>query len=166
MLVAALGERDIRREARASFGPGSRASATVSGPSDLLELVERFREAEKANFAPGRVSSLGLDAGAVSPSIGCGSSSGVRSTSAARARPARGDDEALLQSVLAGYPDRIARRRRPRSPELLLFGGGTATLSELSRGPGSASGWSPRTSRSAPAATGAAAASWCGSRAR
>jgi hypothetical protein len=37
-----------------------------------------------------------------------------------------------MLSVLAGYPDRVARRRRPRAPDLLLFGGGTAQLSELS----------------------------------
>ena len=45
-------------------------------------------------------------------------------------RPATHQDEekALLLSVLAGYPDRVARRRRPRAPELILSGGGQATL--------------------------------------
>ena len=49
-------------------------------------------------------------------------------------RPARPEavEEALMLSVLAGYPDRVARRRRARSPELLLFGGGTAQLSDVS----------------------------------
>ena len=37
-----------------------------------------------------------------------------------------------MLSVLAGYPDRVAKRRKPRAPELLLFGGGTAQLSEIS----------------------------------
>jgi ATP-dependent helicase HrpB len=34
----------------------------------------------------------------------------------------------LLISILAGYPDRVARRRAPESAELLLSGGGAAAL--------------------------------------
>ncbi len=60
-----MGERDIRREARANLSGPGRSSAVVSGPSDLLELLERFREAERADFASGRLHSLSLEAGAV-----------------------------------------------------------------------------------------------------
>jgi ATP-dependent helicase HrpB len=41
-------------------------------------------------------------------------------------------ESALLRSVLAGWPDRVARRRRPRSPELVLSAGGSATLDQTS----------------------------------
>ncbi|WP_163997323.1 ATP-dependent helicase HrpB [Pyxidicoccus caerfyrddinensis] len=132
-LAALMGERDIRREARANLGSGSRGSAVVSGPSDLLELLERFREAERASFASGRLHSLSLEAGAVQ-SVDRVQKQLRRAVRGQGARPQRPEDveQALMLSVLAGYPDRVARRRRPRAPELLLFGGGTVSLSEMS----------------------------------
>src|SRR5215217_2440439 len=132
-LAALMGERDIRREARANLGGGGRASAVVSGPSDLLELLERFREAERAGFASGRLHSLSLEQGAVQ-SVDRVQKQLRRAVRGQGDKPHRAEDieQALMLSVLAGYPDRVARRRRPRAPELLLFGGGTASLSELS----------------------------------
>ncbi|TQF15678.1 ATP-dependent helicase HrpB [Myxococcus llanfairpwllgwyngyllgogerychwyrndrobwllllantysiliogogogochensis] len=132
-LAALMGERDIRREARANLGGGGRAAAVVSGPSDLLELLERFREAERAGFASGRLHSLSLEQGAVQ-SVDRVQKQLRRTVRSQGEKPHRAEDieQALMLSVLAGYPDRVARRRRPRSPELLLFGGGTASLSELS----------------------------------
>lgn len=44
-------------------------------------------------------------------------------------RPCPGDPEAaLLLSILTGFPDRVARRRKSGSPELLLSSGGSAEL--------------------------------------
>jgi ATP-dependent helicase HrpB len=45
---------------------------------------------------------------------------------------AGGGHDALLQSLLAGHPDRVARRRKPGSEELFLFEGGTAMLARES----------------------------------
>ncbi|NMO21419.1 ATP-dependent helicase HrpB [Pyxidicoccus fallax] len=133
-LAALMGERDIRREARVNMSDGGgRAAAVVSGPSDLLELLERFRDAERASFASGRLHSLSLEAGAVQ-SVDRVQKQLRRAVRNQGQRPQRPEDveQALMLSVLAGYPDRVARRRRPRAPELLLFGGGTVSLSELS----------------------------------
>jgi ATP-dependent helicase HrpB len=47
-------------------------------------------------------------------------------------RRASDPDAALRMSILTGYPDRVARRRRKGEPELLLSGGGTAQLSDAS----------------------------------
>jgi len=135
LLAALVGERDIRREARAHLsGPGRQAAAAVvSGPSDLLELRERFREAESANFSSGRVNSLSLEMGAVQ-AVERVQRQLRRAVREQGPRPSRPEDveQALMLSVLAGYPDRVARRRKPRVPDLLLFGGGTVQLSELS----------------------------------
>ena len=52
-----------------------------------------------------------------------------------RGRPGGGSPSSsnpLLLSLLTGYPDRVARRRRPGSDEILLSGGGTARLSRQS----------------------------------
>ncbi|AGC44828.1 ATP-dependent helicase HrpB [Myxococcus stipitatus DSM 14675] len=132
-LAALMGERDIRREARANLGSGGRAAAVVSGPSDLLELLERFREAERSGFSSGRLHSLSLEQGAVQ-SVDRVQKQLRRAVRNQGEQPQRAEDreQALMLSALAGYPDRVARRRRPRAPELLLFGGGTASLSEMS----------------------------------
>jgi ATP-dependent helicase HrpB len=133
LLAALVGERDIRREARTNLSGPGRAANVVAGPSDLLELLERFRQAERSNFSPGRVQSLSLESSAVQAvdRVQRQLRRAVREQGQKPSRP-EAVEEALMLSVLAGYPDRVARRRRPRSPELLLFGGGTAQLSELS----------------------------------
>lgn len=135
LVAALLGERDIRREARASLGsPGAQRSArALSGPSDLLEVVERFEEARRAGFQHGRLGSLGLEAAAVTSvdKVSRQLARHVRS----RGAPPRHDaerEQAIGLAVLAGYPDRVARRRRPKSQELVLCAGGTATLAETS----------------------------------
>src|SRR5262249_40736008 len=44
----------------------------------------------------------------------------------------RDPEQATLVSILAGYPDRVARRRGPRSRDIVLAGGGAAVLSDAS----------------------------------
>jgi ATP-dependent helicase HrpB len=48
--------------------------------------------------------------------------------SAGLARPGAGTDEALLRALLAGFPDRVARRREPLSSRLVLSTGQGAVL--------------------------------------
>ncbi len=139
VLAALLGERDIRRDLRTEFGTrgGGGGAHTQSGPSDLLELLERFREGEDARSEQ-RLRSLGLDAR---------SFQAVDRAARQLSRQARDDapapssleavEQALLACVLTGFVDRLARRRRPGQPELVLAGGGQARLSPQSvvRGP-------------------------------
>jgi ATP-dependent helicase HrpB len=118
-----LSERDIRLEARARFGDSRRAD-TLSGPSDVLELLERFKEGQATSAR-----SAGLDSGALQSVERVRKQLG-RSLDRSRAGP-RDDharEEALLQAVLAGYPDRVARRRRPKAPDVVFAAGGSATL--------------------------------------
>ncbi|MFN7134026.1 MAG: helicase-related protein, partial [Myxococcales bacterium] len=139
VLAALLGEREIRLEARGidlhSYGP---KKAKVSGPSDLLEALELFRQAERRGFSADALRALALDAGAtqaverVRRNLSRQVRRDVRSTDADPDRP-------LLIALLAGYPDRVARRRHldragatSGHAELLLCGGGSATLSESS----------------------------------
>ncbi|HEX6838020.1 MAG TPA: ATP-dependent helicase HrpB, partial [Polyangia bacterium] len=122
VVAALIGERDLvwQRPRRAE----------LSGDSDLLADLDRFVEAARGGLHPDRARSLGLDVGAaltidrvrrqLEPLVDRG------------AAAARDPDTALRQAILAGYPDRVARRRRKGGPELLLSGGGTAQLSEAS----------------------------------
>ena len=122
VVAALVGERDLvwQRPRRAE----------LSGDSDLLADLDRFVEAARGGLQPDRARSLGLDAGAAM------TIDRVRRQLEPLVGSARGDagrpDAALRQSILAGYPDRVARRRRKGEPELLLSGGGTAQLNEAS----------------------------------
>jgi ATP-dependent helicase HrpB len=130
-LAALIGERDIRLEARASLGgPRGNANAhATSGPSDLLELLERYDQGLKAGAR-----SAGLDAGALS-SVERVVKQLSRSLDDGRAPSPRTNadrEAACLRAILAGYPDRVAKRRRPRSPEIVFAAGGSATLDPTS----------------------------------
>jgi ATP-dependent helicase HrpB len=128
-LAALLGERDIRLESRARFGPGSASAHAQSGPSDLLELLERYEQGQR-----GGARQAGLDQGAMS-AVDRVTKQLSRILDGDKANSPRTNLEretSLLRSVLAGYPDRVARRRRPRTPELVLSAGGSATLDPAS----------------------------------
>ena len=129
LLAALVGERDVRAEAKAKLGPGSQAQARgTSGPSDLLELAERLEVGLR-----GGARSAGLDAGAAQAvdKVRRQLERQVDKRRAARP-PAAEVEEAQLKAVLAGWPDRVAKRRRPKAPEVVLAQGGSATLDALS----------------------------------
>ncbi len=127
-IAALLSERDIRLEARAKFGDSRRRADALAGPSDVLELLERFKEGQATSAR-----SAGLDASAmqsvdrVRKQLG---RSVDRRTPAPTSELAR--EEALLQAVLAGYPDRVAKRRRPKAPDVVFASGGSASLDATS----------------------------------
>ncbi|HEY0077906.1 MAG TPA: ATP-dependent helicase HrpB [Pyrinomonadaceae bacterium] len=145
-LVAALvGERDIRAGSRLSLDARERraANARATSPSDLLELSDLFDEAERLRFAPDALRRLGLDAGAVRAVervrrqlqriIERGATKDTRGAKLSSSLSSSQETE-LLISILAGYPDRVARRRvstergESAGAELLLAGGGAASL--------------------------------------
>ncbi len=128
-VAALLSERDIRQETRARFGSGASSAHAQSGPSDVLELLERYEQGQR-----GGIRQAGLDAKAVSSvervvnqlsRILAGDRNNAPRTNAER-------ETAVLRSILAGYPDRVAKRRRPRAPELVLSAGGSASLDPAS----------------------------------
>lgn len=136
VLAALVGERDLRVATKARFGPGGgggRGLDVATETSDLLGLLDLFHEAEGSNFAAHALRSIGLDAGAVHAAARAKKQLVriVRRDAKAPDTPTA-VDEALLVSVLAGFPDRVARRRRPGTRDLALAQGGTAELSETS----------------------------------
>ncbi len=115
-LVAALAsERDVLRAARA-FGEGGVRFG--SGPSDLLLRRELFAAAERAGFATAACERAGLDPAAVR------AVARVRRQLQRRAGPPEGaPDDVVLRCVLAGFPDRVCRRREAGSPRAVMVGG-------------------------------------------
>lgn len=163
VIAALINERDIRAsQLLLDSRERSRASAKVHGPSDLLELLDLFREAKRAGFAPARLRELNLDSNAVravdrvrrqlqrlcqsgkakDEKGGKALSSSVASLTSAASLSSgalsSSGETALLISILAGYPDRVARRRifpieaNEQSVEVLLAGGGAGVLAPLS----------------------------------
>jgi ATP-dependent helicase HrpB len=128
--AAILAEGDLRASSKARFGEG-RAPDRATERSDLVALVDLYREAEEARFSAGALRAAGLDPGATHA---------VAKAAAHLARAARrgagtaaGDaDSALGLTLLAGYPDRVARRVRAGGRQLALAGGGSAELAEAS----------------------------------
>lgn len=140
-IAALISERDIRADSRITLDargrrPSTAAGVSTSSTSDLLVLLDLFTEAARVGFAPERLGAMNLDAGAVRTvervrralhsSVGGGKKDETLS---------QADEAELLISVLAGYPDRVARRRAParaadgaHREQLLLAVGGAATL--------------------------------------
>ncbi len=131
ILAALLGEREVRLDARGGSFEGRPRRARVSGPSDLLESLEAFREASRDGFSAHAMRSLGLDPGAAN-AVERVRRSLSRTVKKVAPVPDDDPDRPLLIATLAGYPDRVARRRDPNGAELVLCGGGTARLAETS----------------------------------
>lgn len=155
-IAALIGERDIL--ASALFGERASAASGVDSSSDLLERLDLFREATRRRLAPEALRELGLDPAAtravdrVRRQLERLLPRGPSAPSAEAPPPprsAQAREEPLLFSILAGYPDRVARRRGPRAAasgrsassttapideggELLLATGGGAQLSPRS----------------------------------
>lgn len=130
-LAALLSERDVASGTRARFD--ARRHDLERGPSDAIDRLERFERAEAGGFHASELRALQLDAGA------------VRAVARSRdrllgllPRDARQDtaagtlagDDGLLLALLAGYGDRVAKRRAPQSAELVLARGGSISQSE------------------------------------
>lgn len=139
VLAALVGERDVRLSSKTRFDGGAAHAADVATDrSDLLALLDLFHEAEGSGFSAHALRAIGLDPGGVAVARRAAQqlarALGASRGPASRERPGspREVDDALLISVLAGFPDRVARRTKPGSRGLALAQGGTAELSEAS----------------------------------
>jgi ATP-dependent helicase HrpB len=143
MLVAALlSERDIRISFRSKLGSFEKISRPqVSGQSDLFDLLDCYRQTERAHFDPTHARALGLDFGSVYAVKRAHEHlrriSGAKHSVNKDRLNANALEEAIMIATLSGFPDRVAKRRKSGSRELLLAGGGSAILSQDSsvRGP-------------------------------
>lgn len=126
LAAALLGERDVRLSQRRSFSEIGNRTDRATGASDLQELVDAFELARSLDFESSRLRAHDLDARSVSA---------VRRAERQLRQhvPSRNTSEnpeqALLMATLAGFSDRLARRKRPGSAELILASGATARLS-------------------------------------
>ncbi len=115
--AAVLSERPSRPGP--GLGEARRAGPTLSGRSDVLEQLEGLGSDERARR--GAAQAVDRTARQLARAV----------HGRHRAPPAERED-ALLISLLAGFPDRVARRRKPHAPELVLSTGGSAVLDPVS----------------------------------
>jgi len=108
--AAVLSERPSRPSGL--LGDARRTGPTLSGRSDVLEQMEALEKGRG-----GAAQAVERTTRQLSRMVRTGG----------RAPPAARED-ALLLSLLAGFPDRVAKRRRPHSSDLVLSGGGSALL--------------------------------------
>lgn len=162
-LAALVGEKEVVLEQRGrgfqvssptSGGPGASHRARgssrleVMGPSDLLARMDLLEETLRQGAQADRLRQAGLDPATVYSVERARNqlvqllkrSEGKESN---RERPSEAQlEQALLMTIAAGYPDRLAKRRptppKPgnrtveKSRELIFTFGGTATLAETS----------------------------------
>jgi len=128
--AAILAEGDPRSVSRARFGE-RRPSDRATESSDIVAILDLFREAEDSRFSPGALRAAGLDAGATH-AVARAASQLARACQGPREPPHEAFDVALGKALLAGYPDRVAKRVRRAGSQLALAGGGSAELSEES----------------------------------
>ena len=127
LLAALLSERDIR------VGHRSSESADHVGTCDLIEQLMAFERAEIDGLSPAVLRACSLDV------------SGTRNVDRLRRQLARSmgcevsprvslydEEEALREAVLVAFPDRVGRRRRAKSDEVVFADGGSGQLSASS----------------------------------
>ncbi len=126
-IAALLSERDflIRDGGLASAGSIARKSVP-SGPSDILDRLDRLADAEAVSFAPS-VRNQGIDP-AVARQVARVRDELLRIDRHRRAANQRltpgDDDEDLLKWLVLAYPDRVVKRRGAEGTGLMVGGRG------------------------------------------
>ena len=113
LVAALLGERDIRLARR------GRGQAAHTSASDVLDDLDALKTGDDLDRNAARAVRRAADQLARATSL------------RNHATDVAAVDRALSIALLAGFPDRVARRRRPGAPDLLLCdgaGGGAAVL--------------------------------------
>ncbi|HEY6033470.1 MAG TPA: ATP-dependent helicase C-terminal domain-containing protein, partial [Kofleriaceae bacterium] len=128
VIAGLLGVRELRLQRR---GPG--AQAQLSSPSDLIDDLDAFLDARSGGLRPDRLRRDNLDI-ATAFAVDRAAKQLERIVDTRTRAPAGDDavDRELQIAILTAYPDRVGRRRAPRSNEILFAGGGSGTLAASS----------------------------------
>lgn len=128
VIAALAGARELRLERR-----GPQAAAKIAAPSDLIEDLDALLDARRHNLRADRLRRDGLD---VATAHTVDKTAKQLERIARDSRPAPPSDEAvdreLQLAILTGFPDRVGKRRAPRSAEIVFAGGGAGTLAPSS----------------------------------
>jgi ATP-dependent helicase HrpB len=131
-MTSLVAERDIRARPKGRFDGGAARDAATER-SDVVALLDLFREAESSRFGEGSLRAIGLEPSSTFAVVRAAKQLARIAKREKRDRDEPHDrDTELLACLLAGYPDRVAKRKKPGSRELAIAGGGVAELAESS----------------------------------
>jgi len=128
-IAALLGARELRLERR-----GRDSTARISSPSDLIDDLDALLDARRHGLRPDRLRRDNLD---VTTALAADRAARqLERIADLRGAPAPADDaaadHALQLAILTGFPDRVGKRRAPRSADVVFAGGGSGTLAPTS----------------------------------
>jgi ATP-dependent helicase HrpB len=137
LLAALLSQRDIRLGTRSSLsGFGRKLPPSATGISDLIELMDLFEQARSLRFDSDSLLSIGLDPRAVvTANRAFRQLEGIfygQKFIRAGAPSTKASTESLLIAILAAFPDRVAKRRKPGARDVVFAGGGSGYLAPSS----------------------------------
>jgi ATP-dependent helicase HrpB len=127
VIAALLGARELRLERR------GRGEAKLSSPSDLIDDLDALLDARSHGLRADRLRRDGVDIG-TAHTVDKAAKQLERIADTRGRAPAtdlEGDRE-LQIATLAGFPDRVGKRRAPKSSEIVFAGGGSGTLAASS----------------------------------
>jgi ATP-dependent helicase HrpB len=128
IIAGLLGARELRLERR-----GPRGQARMSSPSDLIDDLDAMLDARSHGLRADRLRRDGLDIGTAHTVDRAAKQ--LERLADTRARSPASDlevDRELQIAILTGFPDRVGKRRAPRSQEIVFAGGGSGTLAASS----------------------------------
>jgi ATP-dependent helicase HrpB len=134
LVAALLSERALQRTAGPGLEPRRNERHHVfSGESDIVELVELYREAESARQSHANLRQSGVDAIAFRSVQQTHQQLRrlVHSTDSRFGMDERAEED-LAIALLLSFPDRVSKRRAPDSREIVLRSGAAARLSDAS----------------------------------
>ncbi len=128
VIAALLGGRELRLERRGPAG-----HARVASSSDLIDDMDALLDAREHGLRADRLRRDNLDIGTAHQADRAAKQ--LDRIADHSAPPPRSDDEvdvALQIAILSGFPDRVGKRRAPRSPDFVFAAGGGGTLAPSS----------------------------------
>jgi ATP-dependent helicase HrpB len=128
VIAGLLGARELRLERR-----GRGAAARISSPSDLIDDLDALLDARSHNLRADRLRRDGIDI-ATAHAVDRAAKQLERIVDSRTRAPASDDavDRELMIAILTAYPDRVGKRRAPKSADIVFSGGGSGTLAPSS----------------------------------
>jgi len=139
MLLAGGGTRDVARACAVLSERHLLPARTASTTSDLLSVLDNWDtvppHVRRASEEIGRIAARGMrnadSKSTIESAIESASESAIQSATR-NPQSAMTSESAFRRALLAAYPDRVAQRREPRSPNVLLASGAGAVIARES----------------------------------
>lgn len=130
VVAASLGTRELRHERRPTRG----SSTKLASPSDVIDDLDAMLDARASGMRVDAMRRAGLDI-ATAQTVHKLAEQFARQLDRNKPRRALTDlelDRALQLAIVTGYPDRVGKRRAPRSTDFVFAAGGGAALAPTS----------------------------------